>query len=158
LDDIEDSFSHLNLSNQSDFIADSDSFIYPDEEIDETDIKFVNFDPISLLVTGQDFIFTKFAQFYTRFLLELREYHLLPQKVVSSISSNICILFDMILKLIKTKSLSSSVPVIDFETAFAHVNSVINSISKSEYQFLKQCKKHFDYQPPIELLLNTNED
>jgi hypothetical protein len=34
---------------------------------------------------------------------------------------------------------------------------MINSITKSEYQFLKHCKKHFDYQPPIEVV-SINEE
>jgi hypothetical protein len=99
-DDLENLFSHFTFRNQSDFINDPESCIYPDEELDDTDREFLNFDPVSFFTTNQDFSFTKFAQSYTHFLLELREYHLLPQKVVQSISSNICSLFDMIIKLI----------------------------------------------------------
>ncbi|CAF1047694.1 unnamed protein product, partial [Didymodactylos carnosus] len=158
LDDFENTFSHPTFNNDSDFIADPESCIYPDEELDDTDRIFLGLDPVSFSVTDQQLGFNNFAQFYTRFLLQLREYHLLPQKVVQSISSNICILLDMIVKLIKTKASSSLMSVNDFETAFAHVNWIINSISKSEYQFLKQCKKHFDYQPPTEIVLNTNQE
>jgi hypothetical protein len=101
----------------------------------------------------------KFAEFYTRFLLELREYHLLPQKTVQSVSFYISTLLDMILKLIKTKtSTSTFISTNDFDTVFTHINWIINSISKSEYQFLKQCKTYFNYQPPTEIILNTNEE
>ncbi|CAF1297592.1 unnamed protein product [Adineta steineri] len=31
---------------------------------------------------------------------------------------------------------------------------MINSISKNEYQFLKRCKKHFSYEPPVEIILD----
>ncbi len=48
--------------------------------------------------------------------------------------------------------------IIDLETAFTHVNSIINSTSKSEYNFLKQYEKYFDYQPPTEIVLITNEE
>ncbi|CAF4009238.1 unnamed protein product, partial [Rotaria sp. Silwood1] len=44
------------------------------------------------------------------------------------------------------------------EAIFTHVNWIINSISKNEYNFLKQCKKYFDYQPPTEIVLNTTEE
>jgi hypothetical protein len=65
----------------------------------------------------------------------------------------------MVLKLIKTKtSTSSFISTNDFDTFFAQINWIINSISKSEYQFLKQCKNYFRYQPPTEIVLNTNEE
>jgi hypothetical protein len=158
LDDLENTFSHPTFNNESDVTTDPESCMYPDEELDDTDRIFLDFDPISFAGTDQQLNFNNLAQFYTRFLLQLREYHLLPQKVVQSISSNICILLDMIVKIIKLKASSSFVSINDFETSFAHVNWIINSISKSEYQFLKQCKKHFDYQPPTEIVLNINED
>ncbi|CAM4827088.1 unnamed protein product, partial [Rotaria magnacalcarata] len=153
LDNLEDSFFR---DNQPDTVTDSESLIYPDEELDETDRIFLNFDPISFSFTDQQRHFERLAQLYTRFLLELREYHLLPQKIVQSISSNFCKLFDIVLELIKTKILSSVVSVVDLETTFTAVNRIINSVSKNEYTFLKQCEKYFKYQPPSEIILNTN--
>ncbi|CAF4430572.1 unnamed protein product [Rotaria sp. Silwood2] len=154
----DDSFVNIDFSNQSDFSEDSESFIYQDEDLDETNHLLLNFDPISCSVTDKELDFDKLAEFYTRFLLELREYHLLPQKVVQSISSYICTLFDMILKLIKTKLSSSLISITDLETAFTHVNRLISSISKNEYVFLKQCQKYFNYESPIEIVLNKAED
>ena len=131
--------------------------MYPDEELDETDLVFSSFKSISFPFIDQQVNFDKLARFYTYFLPEFREHYLLPQKLVQFISSNICKLFDMILKLIKTKMSSLSSPflsVTDFEAAFARIISMVNVISKNEYQFLKQCEKHFNYQPPTKIVLN----
>ncbi|CAF1420366.1 unnamed protein product [Rotaria sp. Silwood1] len=146
-------------NNQSNFIDNSDSLIYPEEEVDEMDYNFLNFNPITIPVIDDNLSFKRIAEFYTRFLLELREYHLLPQKMVQSISFYISTLLDMIFKLIKTKtSTSNFISTNDFDTAFAQINSIINSISKSEYQFLRQCKNYFNYEAPTEIILNTNEE
>ncbi|CAF1572606.1 unnamed protein product, partial [Adineta steineri] len=155
-DSIEDLFSDLTFDDTLQCAGDPDSSIYPDEEIDELDRLFSSFDSVSSSSTNQQLNFDKLAQFYTYFLLELREHHLLPQKIVQLISSNICKLFDMIIKLIKTKapSTTSLLSVTAYENAFAHITSMINSISKNEYQFLKRCKKHFSYEPPVEIILD----
>ncbi|CAF3243895.1 unnamed protein product [Rotaria sp. Silwood2] len=120
---------------------------------------FSSFDSVSFPFTDQRLRFDKLAQYYAYFLLELREHHLLPQKVVQLISSNICTLLDMIIKLIKTKASSSSfLSVTDFEATCTRVTSMINAISKNEYQFLKQCEKHFNYQPPTKIVLDPADE
>ena len=129
-----------------------------EEELHDADRIFLDFDPIAFSLTDQSVNFNQLAQFYTHFLLELREYHLRPQKIVQSISFKISTLFDIIVKLIKTKASSSSVSIVNFETASKQVSWIINSISKNEYQFLKQCQKYFDYQSPTEVILNTPEE
>ena len=156
-DNVEDLLSDLSSNSQSQYVSDFESSIYPDEELDKTDLVFSSFGSISFPFIDQQVNFDKLARFYTYFLPEFREHYLLPQKIVQFISSNICKLFDMILKLIKTKvSLLSLLflSVTDFEAAFACVISMINVISKNEYQFLKQCEKHFNYQPPTKIVLN----
>ncbi|CAM2701852.1 unnamed protein product [Rotaria socialis] len=158
VDDLENIFSHPTFSDESDAINDHESCIYPDEELDDTDRELLNFDSTVVSIANEQVNFGRLAQFYTRFLLELREYHLLPQNVVQSISSKICSLFDIIIKLFKTKVSSSFVSIIDMEAVFTHVRFIINSVSKSEYNFLKQCKNDFDYQPPTEIKLTTNEE
>ncbi|CAF2951744.1 unnamed protein product [Rotaria sp. Silwood2] len=158
IDDLENLFSHPTFTNQSDFINDPESCIYPNEELDDTDREFLNFDSTILSIANEQLNFSKLAQFYTRFLLELREYHILPQKVVQSISSKMCSLFDIIIKLIKIKVSSSFMSIIDMEAIFTHVSFIINSVSKSEYNFLKQCKNYFDYQARTEIELTTNEE
>ncbi|CAM4953821.1 unnamed protein product [Rotaria socialis] len=156
--DNNDSYIQPDANNQSDHIEDPDSFIYRDEECDETDDLINNFDPISFTTIDEKCSFDILLKLYTHFLLELREYHLLPQKVVQLISSNISNLLEVILKLIKTKQSASVLTVVDLETIFTHVNKLITSISKNEYTFLKQCQKHFNYELPIEIVLNTSED
>ncbi|CAF4178390.1 unnamed protein product, partial [Rotaria sp. Silwood2] len=158
VDDLENLFCHPTFSNESDAINDPESCIYPDEELHDTDHEFLNFDSPTLSINNEQLYFSKLAQFYTRFLLELREYHLLPQKVVQSISSKTCSLFDIIIKLIKTKASSAFMPIIDVEAIFTQVNFIINSISNSDYNFLKHCKNYFDYQPPAEIVLHTNDE
>ena len=153
----DDLFVNPDFNNQSDFNEDPESFIYQDDDLDETNNLSLNFSSMSFSVTDTELCFNKLAEFYTRFLLELREYHLLPQQVVQSISSYICTLFDMILKLIKTKVSSSVMSIVNLETAFTHINRLITSISKNEYTFLKQCQKYFNYETPVEIVLNTAE-
>ena len=158
LNDIGGSSFDCILSNEPDLTIDSDEFIYPEEELGEIGYQSINFDPILYNVVDQNTGFTKLTAFYTYFLLELREHHLLPQKVVQLITSNICILLDIIIEITKAKTLSSCAPVTDFTTVLRQINQIISSISKSEYQFLKQCTEHFDYQPPTKIMLNTAEE
>lgn len=159
IDNIENLFSQATSSYHSAFIDDPESCIYPDEELNDTDREFLNFDSNTLSITNEEMNFSKLAQFYTRFLLGLREYHLLPQNVVQSISSKICSLLYIIIKLIKKKaSSSSSMPIIDVEAIFTHVDCIINSVSKSEYVFLKQCQRFFNYQPPTEIVLDKDDE
>ena len=154
----DDSLNNLDFNTQSDLGENSESFIYQDEDLDETNNLSLTFDAIDFSTADEHHGFDKFAQFYTRFLLELREYNLLPQNVVQSISSYICSIFDMILKLIKTKFSSPLISITDFETIFTHINRLISSISKNEYTFLTQCRKYFKYESPVEIVLNTAED
>ncbi|CAF4062526.1 unnamed protein product [Rotaria magnacalcarata] len=158
LNDIGGSSVDCISSNEPDLTIDSDEFIYPEEELSEIDYQSINFGPILNNVFDQNTRFTKLTTFYTYFLLELREHHLLPQKVVQLIISNICILLDIIIKITNAKTLSACAPVIDFATVLREINQIISFISKNEYQFLKQCTEHFDYQPPTKIMLNTAEE
>jgi hypothetical protein len=155
LNDHQESFPEYSFDNQPNLIVDSDFSIYEEEDLDETDFIPPKFDHISFSPTDEQLNLDKFSYFYTQFLLELREYHLLPQKVVQSISTNVCTLFHMMVELIKMKKSSNILPVIDLETTFAHIIRIIDSTSKSEYTFLKQCEKFFDYRQPKEIILNA---
>ena len=161
IDDIVDNLENVlcdsSFSNQPDTFADPESCIYPDKELNDMNRELLNFDPINLSSDDKKLNFQNLARFYTRFLLQLREYHLLPQNVVQSISSDIYNLLDMIVKLIKLKVSSAMVSVNDLETTFINVTRIINSISKNEYTFLKQCEKYFNYQAPHEIILKTSE-
>ena len=157
LDNTDNSFSHFSMDNLLNIITDPETCIYPDEELDDVNPEQLNFDHVNFSINDERLDFQQIAHFYTRFLLELREYHLLPHKIVQSISSNICTLLDMIIKLIKSNKQSSIPSFINMETVFTYVNRIINCISKSEYHFLKQCKLHFNYQPPTEIVLGASE-
>ncbi|CAF1957432.1 unnamed protein product [Rotaria magnacalcarata] len=162
IDDIhfmEDFSSDASFNDESSIADNSDSSIYVDEEVDEMEYNFLNMNPITVPVKEDKLSLKEFAEFYTRVLLELREYHLLPQKIVQCISSFISTLLDMTFKLIKIKtSTSAFIPTNDLDIVFAQVISIINSISKNEYQFLKQCKNFFNYEAPTEIILNKNEE
>jgi hypothetical protein len=104
----------------------------------------------------QIFDLNDFEKYYTQFLLELRECHLLPQNIVQSITSNVLYLLDIVGKLIETKATQSSsdisfVPVPILRSVFSHLCAIIIGVSKNEHQFLKQCESHFGYQPPREI-------
>jgi hypothetical protein len=156
--DLGDSFLRSIISDEPGYTVNSDELLYTDDEPDNIDPELLDFNPIISSDTNQQVNFNKLVEFYTRFLLELREYHLLPQKIVQLISINICSLFDMIVKLIKGRTSSAFLSVTDIEMVFTHINSIINSISKNEYQFLKKCTKHFDYQSPTEIVLDTTNE
>ncbi|CAF1683485.1 unnamed protein product, partial [Rotaria magnacalcarata] len=162
IDDIhfmEDFSSDASFNDESSIADNSDSSIYVDEEVDEMEYNFLNMNPITVPVKEDKLSLKEFAEFYTRVLLELREYHLLPQKIVQCISSFISTLLDMTFKLIKIKtSTSAFIPTNDLDIVFAQVILIINSISKNEYQFLKQCKNFFNYEAPTEIILNKNEE
>lgn len=157
LNNVDNSLSDFTLNNVSDFNIDPEERVYPDEELDDEDREYLNFNPVNLSINTQQCDFEQIGPFYVRFLLELREFHLLPQKVVQSISSNISTLMEMIIKLVKSKTSSVSSSV-DIDTVFADVIRIINHVSKNEYAFLNECKKHFNYQPPIEIVLNPTEE
>lgn len=159
IDDMENFSLDPTSNNVCDVTNDYDSLIYPEEEVDQMNYIFFNMDSVTVPATNDNLSLEKIAEFYTLFLLELREYHLLPQKIIQSITSYISSLLSMIVKLIKTKALTSLfISINDLDIVFTQVNTVIKSISKSEYQFLKQCKNYFNYEEPTEIKLNTPKE
>ena len=157
--DLEDFSLDPTFNNESDIANDLNSSIYSEEEVHDIDNTCFNMYPSNISFKEDTLSFKKVAEFHTYFLLELREYHLLPQKIIQSIMSYFSALLDMIVKLINTKlSTSSFISINDLNVVFAQINSIINSISKSEYRFLKQCKNYFNYEDPIEIVLNSREE
>lgn len=107
---------------------------------------------------------------YLRFLLQLREEHLLPKKIISSISSNIVVLLESLKKLVLHRSASSSfsstenisIPLEKFiieshvlSTAVSDMTSIIEATTRSEHEFISLCKRLMDYQKPEEILLSS---
>ncbi|CAF0880050.1 unnamed protein product, partial [Didymodactylos carnosus] len=108
-----------------------------------------------------------FKKHYTRFLLELREGHLLPQNIIGSITSQIVILIEIIHRIIqkKTKShqlLTASVTTAnnsyilssDLNETISRITAIISLTSKNEHQFLKLCTEYFGFQVPVQIKLN----
>ncbi|CAF1144225.1 unnamed protein product, partial [Didymodactylos carnosus] len=108
-----------------------------------------------------------FKKHYTRFLLELREGHLLPQNIIRSITSQIVILIEIIHRIIqkKTKShqlLTASVTTAnnsyilssDLNETISRITAIISLTSKNEHQFLKLCTEYFGFQVPVQIKLN----
>ncbi|CAF4294544.1 unnamed protein product [Adineta steineri] len=107
-------------------------------------------------------------QLYTRFLLEMREEHILPQTVIQSITTHIASLFDIIIELVeeqvKQENLAEHQPTaaacisIDgLRKTIKKIEQAITLSTRNEYQCLQSCKKFFDYSPLVENILSSNQ-
>ncbi|CAF1301926.1 unnamed protein product [Rotaria sordida] len=106
-------------------------------------------------------------QLYTRFLLEMREQHILPQTIIQSITTYIVNLLDIVVDLVEEQakkkntsqqpSTAVNVSVNDIRTTIKDIEQAIVFSTRNEYQFLQSCKKFFNYTPPIENLLSSNQ-
>ncbi|CAF0724721.1 unnamed protein product, partial [Didymodactylos carnosus] len=102
-----------------------------------------------------------FEKHYTRFLLELREGHLLPQNIVQSITSYLTTLLMVLVKIIENQVTKTTSPIVSLEDTRKFILQITNSISntgKNDYQFLKRCEQYFGYEPPAEIKLNAHGD
>ena len=116
-------------------------------------------------------------RFYLRFLLQLREEHLLPRKIISNISTNIIMLLESLKKLILHRSMSSSSTsstsstsaesdriddrkfiIESLSTVINEVNSIIEATTRSEYQFVNLSKRLLNYTEPEEILLSSPDE
>jgi hypothetical protein len=124
-------------------------------------------------VDGNDVSMRDIEYTYVRFLLQLREEFLLPQKIIQSISSNIVTLFERVHGLLEQKSVSSALPTTTTLTdltdqrvvktdvlaaTIREVSQTIEATTRNEYQFLKSCEQMLDYRPPRELVLSGSGD
>jgi hypothetical protein len=112
----------------------------------------------------EPFNMKKFQKFYTGFLLELRENHLLSQNIITSITSNFSLLFNIVLKMIKSTASGENaaktavVSVIKVEEIINEIVRTIEGAAKYEYQFIKSCKEFFQYEEPQKINLNESGD
>jgi hypothetical protein len=110
---------------------------------------------------------------YIRFLVQLREEYLLPKKIISVISSNIVSLLEGLHTIIQkqSKPVSSHTVTTDSIPCLTHliepkvltntihgICQIIESTTRSEYEFMNLCKRFMNYQPPHEVLLSSPED
>jgi hypothetical protein len=101
----------------------------------------------------------KFQKYYTSFLLELREKHLLSHNIITWITSNFSLLFNIVLKIIKSACDANAatafvVPITKVEEIIKQTICTIKDAAKNEYQFIKSCKEFFQYDEPQKVELN----
>jgi hypothetical protein len=105
------------------------------------------------------FDYSHFEKQYVKFLLELREGHILPQKIVQSISEYFISFLKILDGIVEAKSLLNGPMSLQiFRDIISQLINTVGSTTKNEYQFLKLCEKHFDYSPPNEIILNDENN
>lgn len=121
-------------------------------------------------------LFSILKKSYISFILELREEYLLPKCVMNIISTYIVTLIRHLNILLnkkaanvhtcrclssKTDSLNQNEMVIkfgDMQQTLDATREAIASISRNDYQFIKNCEKYFDYNAAEEIIVSTADD
>ncbi|CAF1667752.1 unnamed protein product [Rotaria magnacalcarata] len=110
-------------------------------------------------------------QQYTRFLLEMREQHILSQMVIQSITTHIVNLLDVVMDFVEEKAIQENVVLQQSVTntttttiSIVRLRDIVKQIEESivlstrnEYQFIESCKKFFHYSSPLENILSSNQ-
>ncbi|CAF4108891.1 unnamed protein product [Adineta steineri] len=143
-----------------------DNIIYTDLMDDNPDDKWNIFKTNNSFDDGKINLNTVHQQ-YTRFLLEMREEHILPQTVIQSITTHIVNLFDIIIELVEEQAkqenlaeqqpTAASISIDGLRKTIKKIEQAITLSTRNEYQFLQSCKKFFDYSPPVENILSSNQ-
>ncbi|CAM4833221.1 unnamed protein product [Rotaria magnacalcarata] len=110
---------------------------------------------------------------YLQFILELREEYLLPQDVTNIISTYIVTLFRHLEILLNKKAVLTSANIYSSSTStlpkqnkniikiyqlhetLNDLSNMVESISKNNYQFIKNCEKYFDFNSPEQVALSS---
>ncbi|CAF3502492.1 unnamed protein product [Rotaria sordida] len=148
----DDGLEPQTINNQKDY-----SFELMNEYDEETELDHPLFTETNLKHDEEPFYMKKFQKYYTRFLLELREQHLLSQNIISSITSNISVLFNIVLNIIKrtgndaNTTATAVIPIVKVEETINQTIRMIENTASNEYKFLKSCKEFFKYEEPYEL-------
>ncbi|CAF5199422.1 unnamed protein product, partial [Rotaria magnacalcarata] len=99
---------------------------------------------------------------YVRFLLDLREGHLLPQSIIKSITNYFTAMLNILFKIIHHQATQSSnsllIPLADIEKLILQIKTSMCNITKNEHQFSKRCEEHFGYVAPCEIKINDQGD
>ncbi|CAF1395156.1 unnamed protein product [Adineta steineri] len=113
---------------------------------------------------------------YMLFILKLREEYLLPQGVTNIISTYIVTLIRHLEILLNKKAVlpsayiysssTSSVPkqnqkiieIYQLHETLNGLSNIIESISKSNYQFIKNCEKYLNYDSPEQVILSSPDE
>ncbi|CAF1416102.1 unnamed protein product, partial [Adineta steineri] len=111
---------------------------------------------------NKEFTFSSFEKHYIRFLLDLREGHLLPQGIIKSITSYFTAMLDALFKLIENQAIQSStnplISLVDIGKVLLQIKNLIYDISKNDYQFLKRCTDYFGYTEPLKIELDDKNN
>ncbi|CAF4493705.1 unnamed protein product, partial [Didymodactylos carnosus] len=139
--------------------------VYYDDSNEENDLSNGT---LPIFESSKQYSMDDFQKQFTRFLLELREEHLLPLGIIRLISDNVVYLLDIIFNLITQKAEKVVNQSINNErtttgTTVEHddmilrvldnVRDTVECTTKSEYHFHKLCVKFFNYLSPKEILL-----
>jgi hypothetical protein len=112
---------------------------------------------------------------YTSFILQLREEFFVPKSTSNAISSYITTLMNHLQGLfeqqafiygsdnvLSSSTLNRNVKVVKLETlkdTIEEVSRSIETITKNDYQFVKNCEEYFGYKPPVDIIVsNPNEE
>ncbi|CAF3811649.1 unnamed protein product, partial [Rotaria sp. Silwood1] len=105
-------------------------------------------------------------QQFTRFLLEMREQHILPQTVIQSITTHIINLLDIVVELVEEQakqedmtqqqSTVTTITIYGMRKTVKQIEQSLIVSTRNEYQFIQSCQKFFNYSPPIENNLSSN--
>ncbi|CAF4211224.1 unnamed protein product, partial [Rotaria sordida] len=110
----------------------------------------------------EQFTINTFEKYYIRFLLDLREGHLLPQNIIKSITSYFTAMLDTLFKIIQHQATQSSTgllfPLEDIKKLILQIITSVSNITKNDYQFSKRCEEHFGYLEPLKIQLNDQDD
>ncbi|CAM4781662.1 unnamed protein product [Rotaria magnacalcarata] len=110
----------------------------------------------------EQFTVNSLEKHYVRFLLDLREGHLLPQSIIKSITNYFTAMLNILFKIIHHQATQSSnsllIPLADIEKLILQIKTSMCNIIKNEYQFSKRCEEHFEYVAPCEIKINDQGD
>ncbi|CAF1390626.1 unnamed protein product [Didymodactylos carnosus] len=139
--------------------------VYYDDSNEENDLSN---DTLPIFESHKQYSMDDFQKQFTRFLLELREEHLLPLGIIRSISDNVVYLLDIVFNLISQKTekvvnqsinndrTTTGTTVEHFDMILGVLDNVPDTVertTKSEYHFHKLCVKFFNYLSPKEIPL-----
>lgn len=142
---------------------DTDNVIYADLNNDSDDSWDINATNISS--TEEKINLLTVQKQFTRFLLEMREQHILPQTVIQSITTHIIGLLDVVVELVEeqakqenmTQQQSTTIISVDgMRKTIRQIEESIILSTRNEYQFIQSCQKFFNYLPPLENVLSSN--
>ena len=156
-------------ADQDDEATDQDN-----EPVDEDDEFFTGFTFSRDKETAESTItLADIQRTYIRFLIQLREEFLLPKKTISTISSNLVFLLESLNNFLQQQSVplpprttvmtdnESIKRIIESNvvtTAIHDISRTIEATTRSEYEFVRLCKRFLNYQAPNEILLSEPGD